>query len=146
MPVAPDLAGRTFAPTAPYEVSAPAIADFAAAIGHEHTSGDNAPPTFAIVVAFGAMTDLMHDPEVGISLHNVVHADQKFEITRPVRAGDVLTARLTVDSVRQMAGTDIISTRSEITTATGEHVCTAYATLAHRAPTEPAATADGTDA
>ncbi|MEJ7757639.1 MAG: MaoC family dehydratase N-terminal domain-containing protein [Nocardioidaceae bacterium] len=129
MPVDATLAGRTFEPTAPYEVSAAKIAEFAAALG----ASPDAVPTFGIVVAFAAMTDLMHDPDVGIELHNVVHADQRFEITRPIRAGDVLVARLTVDSVRQMAGTDIIATRSEITTTDGAHVCTAYATLAHRA-------------
>ncbi|MGH3423981.1 MAG: FAS1-like dehydratase domain-containing protein [Nocardioidaceae bacterium] len=142
MPVNPQLAGRSFPPTPPYEVSAAKIAEFSAAIGaaNDADAGDrDAPPTFPIVVAFGAMTDLMSDPEVGINLQNVVHADQRFEIGRPVRAGDVLTATLTVDSVRRMAGTDIIATRSEITTADGEHVCTAYATLAHRSPEEATA-------
>lgn len=133
MAVDPQLAGRTFPPTEPYEVGTAKIAEFAGAVG-SRPEPEAAPPTFPIVVAFEAMTDLMNDPEIGIDLHNVVHADQRFEISRPVRAGDVLTARLTVDSVRQRAGTDLIATRSEITAGDGEHVCTAYATLAHRDP------------
>lgn len=137
MAVNAGLTGRSFPATRPYEVCAAKIAEFSAAVGAD-ADPTQAPPTFPIVVAFGAMTDLMNDPEVGIDLHNVVHADQRFEINRPVRAGDVLTACLTVDSVRQMAGTDIIATRSEITAADGEHVCTAFATLAHRAPDEDA--------
>lgn len=134
MPVAPDLAGRMFAPTTPYEVCAAKISEFAAAIGAD--LADGTPPTFGIVVAFGAMTSLMEDPQVGIDLHNVVHADQRFEIARPVRAGDLLVATLTVESVRQRAGTDFIATRSEIATTDGEPVCTAFATLVHRAGTE----------
>jgi acyl dehydratase len=90
------------------------------------------------VVAFAAMQRLMTEPDVGIELHNVVHRDQAFEQARPVRPGDVLTATLTVESLRQAAGTDLIATRTEITDAAGEVVSTARATLAHRASGEPA--------
>ena len=65
----------------------------------------------------------------------MVHAEQRFESRRPVYAGDVLTATLTVESVRaggrHRPGR---APRSEITDADGEHVCTARASLAHRAP------------
>ena len=94
--------------------------------------GEAAPATFPIVVAFSAMTALMEDPDVGISLHRVVHGEQRFTYTRPVVAGDRLSATLTVDSLRQIGGADIIGTRSELTDADGTHVCTAFATLVHR--------------
>ncbi|MDN5855859.1 MAG: MaoC family dehydratase N-terminal domain-containing protein [Actinomycetia bacterium] len=131
MPLDPELAGRTFPPTEPYDVSRHEIAEFAAAVGYADPA-DDAPPTFPIVIAFKAMTALMHDPEVGIELRNVVHADQRFESVRPIRAGDVLIAQLQIEKLRHMAGTDIIATRSDITTTDGEHVCSAYATLAHK--------------
>ena len=50
----------------------------------------------------------------------------------PVQAGDLLTATLTVDSLRQIGGADIIGTRSEIVDGDGLPVCTALATLVHR--------------
>jgi len=131
MAVSPDLAGRTFPPSEPYTVSREKIREFCAAIGAEE--GEEAPPTFPIVVAFEAMQRLMTDPDVGIELHNVVHRDQAFEQVRPVRAGDTLTATLTVESSRRAAGTDLIATRTEVTDAAGELVSTARATLAHRA-------------
>jgi hypothetical protein len=134
MALSPDLAGRTFPPTEPYTVSAEKIAEFCRAIGAPDS--DDAPPTFPIVVAFDAMHRLMTDPDVGIELHNVVHRDQAFEQQRPVRAGDALTATLTVESLRQAAGTDLIATRTEITDGSGEVVGTARATLAHRASGE----------
>ena len=56
--------------------------------------------------------------------------------TRPVRAGDELTATLTVDTLRQIGGADIIGTRSEITDGDGKPVCTALATLVHRGADE----------
>lgn len=129
----------------PFEVTRSAIAAFATAIGaadpvhHDpaaaRASGHAdviAPPTFPIVVAFAAIEQLLADPAVGIELRNVVHAEQRFQVVRPVRAGDVLTASLRVESVRSAAGTDLIATASRITTVAGEHVCTTSATLAHR--------------
>jgi hypothetical protein len=133
MPLDPALAGRTFDPTPPYAVSREKIAEFNAAIGAAPVDdGSTAPPTFPIVVAFAAMTKLMTDPDVGIELHNVVHGDQRFEQTRPIRAGDELVGIITVDTLRNAAGMDVIGTRTEIATVDGEHVASAYATLVHR--------------
>lgn len=147
MPVDPGLAGRVLPPTPPYDVSRTAIEAFAAAIGSDdplHTDVEAAraaghpdviaPPTFPIVVAFRALEALLADPQAGIELRHVVHASQRFVHVRPVRAGDVLTATLTVESVRQAAGTDLIATRSDVATSDGEPVCIAHATVAHRAP------------
>jgi len=131
MPLDPSVAGRSFPPTTPYVVSRERIAEFAAATGSTYDGGP-APTTFPIVVAFTAMRELMADPEVGICLHRVVHGEQRFVATRPVVAGDELTATLIVDTLRQIGGADIVGTRSEIVAADGSPVCTAYATLVHR--------------
>lgn len=133
MPVDASLAGRTFPPTGPYDVTAERVAEFAAATGTPWSEGDPAPVTFPIVVAFAAMQELMADPEVGIELHHVVHGEQRFGYERPVRVGDRLTARLTVDSLRQIGGADIIGTSSAVSDADGELVCTAKAVLVHKA-------------
>ena len=126
------LVGRTFPPTAPYVVTEERLAEFAAATGTEYAEQGPAPTTFPIVVAFRAMRDLMDAPDVGIALHRVVHGEQRFSYTRPVVAGDVLTATLTVDSLRQLGGADIIGTRSEIVDESGAPVVSAYAVLVHR--------------
>ena len=131
MAVDASLAGRTFPPTPAYDVTEQAVGDFAAATGTPYTPGGPAPATFPIVVAFAAMQDLMTDPDVGIELHHVVHGQQRFVHERPVVAGDRLTATLTVRGLRQIAGTDIITTSSAITDDTGALVCTADATLVH---------------
>jgi hypothetical protein len=133
MPVDVSLAGRTFPPTEPYDVTERAVGDFAAATGTPYTPSGPAPATFPIVVAFSAMQELMADPEVGIELHHVVHGQQRFVHERPITAGDRLTATLTVSGLRQIAGTDIITTSSAITDDTGALVCTAEATLVHKA-------------
>jgi acyl dehydratase len=134
MPVDLSLSGRTFPPTQAYDVTEERLAAFAAATGTPYLSGGPAPATFPIVVAFDAMQALMADPEVGIELHHVVPGQQKFVHARPVRAGDSLRAELSVTGLRQIGGADIITTSSAITDADGSLVCTAEATLVHKAP------------
>lgn len=126
------LNGRTFPATDPFEVTAEHVAAFAAATGTPYAEGDPAPATYPIVVAFAAMQQLMADPTVGISLHHVVHGQQRFTYERPVRVGDRLSAELSVTSLRQVAGTDIIATSSRVTADDGL-VCVAEATLVHKA-------------
>ena len=139
MPVDPSLSGRTFPPTQVYDATEERIAAFAAATGTPYQAGGPAPATFPIVVAFDAMQALMSDPDVGIELHHVVHGQQRFVHERPVRAGDALRAELRVTGLRQIGGADIIATSSAITDATGALVCTAEATLVHKAPDDEAA-------
>ncbi len=133
MPLDPGLTGRTFDPTEPYLVSREKIGEFTAAIGADRCGDvETAPLTFPIVVAFKAMERLLADPDIGVNLRNVVHGAQRFEQTRPLHAGDVVTATLTIESVRSAAGADLIGTRTEVATTDSELVCTAFATLVHR--------------
>jgi hypothetical protein len=135
MSLGPDLAGRTFPPTAPFEVTHEHVAAFARSVGTSYAGGP-APATYPIVVVLGAMRALLEDPEVGISLQHVVHGEQRFTYSRPVVPGDRLTAELSVTSVRSLGGADIIATRSEVTDADGAHVVSASATLVHKAPAD----------
>jgi acyl dehydratase len=129
MPVDQSLVGRVFPPTAPYEVTEDHVREFVAATGGEYDGGP-APATFPIVLAFDAMNAFLDAEQ--IDLFRIVHGDQKFAYERPVRPGDVLTATLTVASLRQIAGADIIGTTSEITDESGALVCSTSATLVHR--------------
>lgn len=133
MPLDPNLVGRVFDPTEPTTVTRESIMAFNAAIGADPIDdGSTAPLTYPIVIAFGAMTKLMTDPSVGIELKNVVHGEQRFEQTRPLRAGDEVTGTITIDTLRFAAGADMIGTRTEITTTGGDQLVSAYALLVHR--------------
>jgi hypothetical protein len=129
MPVDQSLVGRVFPPTRPYAVTAESVGSFVAATGGEYAGGP-APATFPIVLAFDAMNAFLEAEQ--IDLFRIVHGEQRFAYERPVVPGDVLTATLTVASLRQIAGNDIIGTTSEITDETGALVCSAAATLVHR--------------
>lgn len=135
MPISEQHVGRTYPPTAPYEVSAAKIAEFARALGDDNAaySGDSpvAPPTFVAVIAAASWDALFDDAELDIALHRVVHADQRFDYLRPLRAGDRVQAVLSIGKVRVRGEVDIIGVSVDVETVGGEHVCSASSTFYH---------------
>lgn len=129
MAIDESLVGKEFPPTRPYAVSEEKVREFAAATGSAYDGGP-VPATFPIVLAFDAMNAFLEAES--IDLFRIVHGEQRFAYERPVRPGDVLSATLTVASLRQIGGNDIIGTRSLVTDADGALVCTTTATLVHR--------------
>ena len=128
-------AGRSYPPTAPYQVSAAKIAEFATALGDDSSSYRGtepiAPPTFVAVISSPAWELMFDDPELELTLSRIVHGDQRFSYARPLRAGDVVTGALTIDKVRVRGAVEIISASVEIITVDGDPVCTAQATFLH---------------
>jgi acyl dehydratase len=129
MPLDQSLVGRSFPPTAAYEVTEDRVRAFASATGGSYAGGP-APATFPIVLAFEAMNAFLEAES--LDLFRIVHGEQRFTYERPVVPGDVLTATLTVASLRQIGGNDIIGTTSEVTDDGGTLVCATSATLVHR--------------
>ena len=145
MAINPAYAGRTFEPSEPYEVSRVKIAEFATAIGDSSPLCRDraaaqaagypdvvAPPTFAIVITAANSTRLIADPDLGVNYAMVVHGEQSFAYDRPLRAGDVVVAQTTIESIRQVRSLTTMATVTEISTVDGEHVCTAHSTLVER--------------
>ncbi|HEV2089297.1 MAG TPA: MaoC family dehydratase N-terminal domain-containing protein [Cryptosporangiaceae bacterium] len=146
MALDPTFVGRTFPPSAPYEVGREKIAEFARAIGDHHPAYFDpdaaralghpdviAPPTFPNVFVDRAGTRLLTDPDLGLDFTRVVHGEQRFVYTRPVRAGDRLVCEITVDSIRAVAGNDILGVRFDVRTQDGsEQVVTVHTTLVAR--------------
>jgi len=145
VPLDSSFVGRTYPPTSVYEVGREKIREFAEAIGDANPAYFDrdaakalghpdviAPPTFAIIVSMRASEQVVSDPELGLDYSRVVHGDQRFVHTRPITAGDRLVAALTVETVRTIAGNDILGTKTEITTEEGEPVVTAFATIVAR--------------
>ncbi|MPR00157.1 MaoC family dehydratase [Modestobacter sp. I12A-02628] len=139
------LVGRSYPPSAVYEVGREKIAEFATAIGDPDPAYRDqaaaralghpdviAPPTFAIVVTMGAGSVVLDDPDVGIDYSRVVHGEQRFTHHRPIRAGDRLVCTATIDAVRSVAGNDMLTTRVDVSTDDGEPVCTATSMLVGR--------------
>lgn len=141
--------GRSYPPTRPYEVGREKIREFAAAIGDTNSAYTDpeaarelghpdviAPPTFVFAITFEAAGQVVQDPQLGLDYSRVVHGDQKFVYTRPVRAGDRLSVVSTIESVKSLAGNDILDVRGEVHDEAGEHVVTSYTKLVARAAEE----------
>lgn len=134
MPISPEHVGRSYPATSPYVVSHAKIAEFARGLGDDNASyfGDDpvAPPTFAAVIAAHAWDALFADPDLGLALMRTIHGEQAFDIVRPLRPGDAVTAVLTIDKVRQRGNLDWVGL-SVALNVDDELVCTATSTLVH---------------
>ncbi|WP_108249488.1 FAS1-like dehydratase domain-containing protein [Planctomonas deserti] len=145
MSVNPDLAGRVFPPASPYLVGREKIREFSRAVfatsplNHDPEAARAAgyadvvaPPTFPVVIQEATLAQLLAEPDAGIDYSRVVHGEQRFESSRPIVAGDELTATLTVASVKSLGGNAMVTARSEIVDGAGAHVVTATSTLVVR--------------
>ena len=141
----PELQGRIFAPVAPYLVGREKVREFARAVFS--TSAINtdpdaaraagyadvvAPPTFPVVVQEATLAQLLAEPDGGIDFTRVVHGDQRFTYSRPVVAGDELTATLAVTSIKSLGGHAMVTAESTMVDAAGDHVVTSISTLVVR--------------
>lgn len=142
MPVNPELVGRDFAPTPPYLVGREKVREFARAVFADDPQHLDpaaaqalgypdvvAPPTFAMVIQDLTLQQLLAEPDSGIELSRVLHAEQRFAYTRPIVAGDELVARLAVTGIRTLGGNAMVTSDAVITDAAGAHVVTATSVL-----------------
>lgn len=142
MPVNNDLVGREFPPTAPYLVGREKVREFARAVfadAPQHTDVEAAraagyadvvaPPTFAMVIQDLTLQQLLGEPDSGIVLARTIHAEQRFTYSRPIVAGDELTAKLAVTGIRALGGNSMITSDATITDGDGRHVVTATSVL-----------------
>ena len=145
MPVNASVEGRVYPPVDPYLVGREKVREFARAVFATHPNHLDpeaaraagyadvvAPPTFPIVVTAATLQQLLDDPDAGVDFTRVVHGDQRFAFSRPIVAGDELTATMTITSVKTIGGHSMVTAESAIADATGAHVVTATSTLVVR--------------
>ena len=125
----PDSVGRTFDSADLVTVTQSDIDTFAAVIGETDTRV--APPTFSIRITLSQFESILTKPEIGVDWARLVHGDQKFEIYRPVIAGDIFKCSATIETLRVAAGNEIISVRSDLHNGS-ELVVSSWATLVVR--------------
>ena len=145
VPVNPELQGRVFAPTAPYLVGREKIREFSRAVFATSPINNDvdaaraagyadivAPPTFAIVLQQLTLDQLVAAPNSGIDMTRVVHGEQRFAYTRPIVAGDELTATIAVTSIKTLGGNAMVTAETAIADSDGAHVVTATSVLVVR--------------
>ena len=142
MALDPGFKGRTYPPTAVYEVGREKIREFADAIGDPNPVYRDpavaqdlghrdvlAPPTFPIVITWPAALKVIEDPGLGLDFSRVLHADQRFVHARPIYADDQLTATVVIEDVSERMGQGFLSTRTDLVTVDGELVVSGYSKL-----------------
>jgi len=81
-----------------------------------------APPTFGVTFAMMPFALACSDPELGIDLLRLLHAEQEFEHGAPVRPGDVLVTEGEIVEVRSRNSLDFMTVRTETVNQAGERV------------------------
>ena len=141
----PDLQGRVFPPTASYLVGREKVREFSRAVLATSPINSDvdaaraagyadvvAPPTFAIVLQQLTLDQLVAVPDSGIDMTHIVHGEQRFAYSRPIVAGDELTATLAVTSIKTLGGNAMVTAESTVVDTTGTHVVTATSVLVVR--------------
>ena len=131
--------------TEPYLVGREKVREFARAVGSaDPLSLDPeaavaagyadvvAPPTFPVVVQDLTLAQLLADETAGVDFARVVHGEQRFAFSRPIVAGDLLTATMTVTDVKTLGGNAMVTAESVLRDGGGAHVVTATSTLVIR--------------
>ncbi|HEX2259028.1 MAG TPA: MaoC/PaaZ C-terminal domain-containing protein [Actinomycetota bacterium] len=97
------LAGKEY-PSKSYEVTAEAIRKYAEATNEDNpffTTEDPplAPPAFLVVPAAESLREAMVDEELGADLSRLVHLEQEHIFHVPIKAGDVLEVKASLEEV-----------------------------------------------
>ena len=123
--------GRVFSapPTDPH----PFTWEEAAARASRHR-GLVAPPAFATAFAIQPFAVACSDPELGIDLVRLLHAEQEFEHGVPVRPGDELTTVGEIVEIRSRGSLEFLAVRTETVNGAGERVLVGRWTAVVRGP------------
>jgi len=150
MPLNREFVGREYRASSTYEVGREHIRRFAEAIGDLNPAyldveaaqalGHRdvvAPPTFLTVLGYRfALEGPIVDPELGLDYSLVVHGEQRFELHRPVYAGDLLDTETRLDAMRDAGRNELLSIATEVSSG-GERVATVTNTLVSRGTAAP---------
>jgi acyl dehydratase len=144
MPLNPALEGKSYPPVR-YDVGREKLREFADAVGetdpvyHDEEAARAAgyrdipaAPTFPIVLSFRAGQRVYGDPDLGLDYSRVVHGEQEFEYHQPICAGDRLLAAGRIVSVTARGRHEVLVVETNVTTESGEPVCTSRGTMISR--------------
>ena len=132
MAINTDITGMVWDYPDSYEVGREKVREFAKSVKADDPAclDENAAAELGYD-ALGKMVqaDFMRKVDTGYETLQMVQVDQRFVYHKPILAGDVLHARMVVDSVVERFGADIVVTRNTCTNQAGEVVLEAYTTV-----------------
>jgi len=107
-----EMIGFEYPASDPLQITVKDIQNFCLAIGDtvpEYAKVLAAPPTYAIALVMQAMTHAMNDARLNLNYARVVHAEQRFEHTRSLVSGDLITVTLTISDIKNRMGNDFVT-------------------------------------
>lgn len=104
--------GRSLPTTRPVTITADSVTRFAQALGLDDTGA--VPPTYLISLTLPAAERLIDDPDFGLDWSRVLHREQRFAYHRELRAGAEVSCAVHIESIKTVAGNDLLSLRTEV--------------------------------
>ena len=130
MPLNVALEGKTYS-VVRFRVDEGHVARFAAAVGDPPST--SVPPTFITAPEIIAgLAQVIADAELGLDFSRVVHGEQEYGWTRPVRIGETLEVRSSIESIRAKGGHEFLTLRTRMLDEDGLEVVTARSSLVVR--------------
>jgi acyl dehydratase len=91
-----------------------------------------APPTFVTALQLQTSGQVVMDQDLGLNYSMVVHGEQEYEYTRPLKVGETLTATPRIADIYSRGSNEFLITEAEIKDESGETVCVARSTILSR--------------
>ncbi|MCV7386296.1 (3R)-hydroxyacyl-ACP dehydratase subunit HadC [Mycolicibacter longobardus] len=142
MAIKTDIRGMIWRYPEPFAVGREKIREYARAVKAEDPSCYDeeaaaelgydsllAPLTFVAILAKLVQSDFFRHVDTGYTTMQMVQVDQGFTYRKPIKAGDMLYARMEIASVNERFGADIVTTRNILTNQDGDVVLEAFTTM-----------------
>ncbi len=128
-----ELVGKDYGETT-YEVTAEAIEKYAKATNDENPAyfkGDDsvATPVFPVVPVFQSFMNAAMDAELNADVLRLVHGQEEHILHRPIRPGDKLTVKSTLESIESKDSGETFTVRGDMTDESGELVAEVRGTM-----------------
>lgn len=121
-----DLEGRVY-PTVRLTLEGARVRAFAHAVGQRRPG---VPPTIVTAPEIEAgLRNVVADPELGVALSRVLHAEQEYVWSRAAVVGETLTAETVIESIRSRGAMEFLTLRTEIRGDAADLVASGRSTL-----------------
>ena len=91
-----------------------------------------APPTFITALQIQTSGQVVMDQDLGLNYSMVVHGEQEYEYTRPLKVGETLSATPRIADIYSRGSNEFLITEADIKDASGDIVCVARSTILSR--------------
>ncbi|HEX9236664.1 MAG TPA: MaoC family dehydratase N-terminal domain-containing protein [Actinomycetota bacterium] len=91
-----------------------------------------APPTFITALQIQTSGQVVMDQELGLNYSMVVHGEQEYEYTRPLKVGETLRAMPRIADVYSRGPNEFLITEADVRDESGNIVCVARSTILSR--------------